>query len=105
MKKSIHSKIGIRSEDFDLIINVINQFNEVKNACVFGSRAIGNFKKGSDIDLCLFGNNIDDRDITRISYLLNNEIPLPYFFDVIDFKKINNPSLKKHITSYGVNIL
>jgi hypothetical protein len=33
--------------------------------------------------------------------LLNEEYPLPYFFDILHYEEINNENLKKHIDTYG----
>lgn len=33
--------------------------------------------------------------------MLNEELPLPYFFDVIDYTHLEHNGLKKHIEQYG----
>ncbi|MCC5912488.1 MAG: nucleotidyltransferase domain-containing protein, partial [Clostridiaceae bacterium] len=68
------------------------------------SRAMGNYKKGSDVDLAIVGENIDRKILRRISDDLNEEYPLPYFFDVVVYKDISNEELKKHIDSVGKSI-
>lgn len=42
---------GLKSSDLDYIINTIKKFPQIKKAVIFGSRAKGNFKPGSDIDI------------------------------------------------------
>ncbi len=75
---------------------------EVEKACLFGSRALGNYKKGSDIDLALFGEKINRKVILRILHELNEEYPIPYYFDIVDYNKIKNKELKEHIDNCSV---
>lgn len=50
------SHIGITDKSFHLLINTFSSYPEVEQVIIFGSRAKGNFKKGSDIDLTIKGN-------------------------------------------------
>ncbi len=54
---------------------------------------MGNYKKGSDVDLTIVGEKIDRNILRNISDDLNEEYPLPYFFDVISYKDISNKEL------------
>jgi hypothetical protein len=36
--------------------------------------------------------------------ILNNEKPIPYFFDIISYSDITNKELKKHIDEFGKEI-
>lgn len=40
------------------ILEEIRKYSEINKAIIFGSRAIGNYKKGSDIDLAITGDKI-----------------------------------------------
>ncbi|WP_218838265.1 nucleotidyltransferase domain-containing protein [Bacillus sp. FJAT-45350] len=51
----------------------------VEQALVFGSRAMGNYKKGSDVDLAIVGDNISQKVLFELNDLLKEEYPLPYF--------------------------
>jgi predicted nucleotidyltransferase len=83
----------------DKTINVLKQFfseiPEVEEVKIYGSRAKGNYRKGSDIDFALFG-NIDFRLLSKISGELD-ELTTPYKYDVTDYKTIENQDLKDHI--------
>ena len=94
------STSGLKKGDIHHMKNTFVQFPEVEEVRIFGSRAMGNFKPGSDVDLALFGKK-PLKCTTRISGILNEELPLPYFFDVMDYDSITNPDLKKHINEYG----
>ncbi|MBN6206608.1 nucleotidyltransferase domain-containing protein [Ralstonia pickettii] len=92
---------GLLKRDMQYIINTLNQFNEIDFAIIYGSRAIGNFKKGSDVDLAVSGEKVTDRVIYELNDLLNEASPLPYFFDIICLQNINNEKLLEHIKSEG----
>ena len=40
---------GLIERDIEYIVKAMKKFNEIEKAIVFGSRAIGNYKKGSDV--------------------------------------------------------
>ncbi len=46
---------GLSDKHLEEIIAVISSFAEVNESLIFGSRAIGNFKKGSDVDIVIKG--------------------------------------------------
>jgi predicted nucleotidyltransferase len=95
------SSFGLTKEDLSKIIQVLKAFPEVQRGVIFGSRALGTYKRGSDIDIALFGKNLNSI-ITRISYELNEELVLPYFFDLVDYNSISNQQLKEHIDRVGL---
>lgn len=92
---------GLTDQQLEQIKAVFYFFPTVQRAVIFGSRAKGTNKLGSDIDIALFGTNLE-AIITRISYQLNEELLLPFFFDVIDYASITNKDLKEHIDRVGV---
>jgi predicted nucleotidyltransferase len=91
---------GLQESHIRMILNVLARFPEIREARIFGSRAIGNFKPGSDVDIALFGNLQPDCAM-QISAVLNEELPLAFQFDVVDYSRIENPNLKVHIDQYG----
>ena len=95
-------KYGLNERDIKYIIESIKTFGEIKEVVMFGSRAKGNCKKGSDVDMAIKGENITHSTVTRLSYLLNEEKPLPYYFDIVHYEKIKEPELLGHIDRVGV---
>ena len=93
---------GLRGTDLDEIISVLNGHPEVEEACIFGSRAIGNFKRGSDVDIAFKGEELNFEITTHISYLLNEETSMPYKFDVLNYHTINSTDLSGHIDKVGI---
>jgi len=67
---------GLLQPDLDIVLSVLGEFPNVKEAIIFGSRAKGNFRNGSDVDIALKGENINLEIVTNISYRLNKEITL-----------------------------
>ncbi len=93
-------KFGLSASDIATIQEVIAQFPTVQRAVIFGSRAKGTASRGSDVDIALFGENIEDAT-SKIHYQLEEETLLPYFFDVLDYQQIENADLKAHIDRVG----
>lgn len=96
------NSFGLLDEDMEAIAAVLSQEPKVEQAFIFGSRAKGNFRNGSDVDLALKGEELDFNTISRISYQLNEETTMPYQFDVLNYHIIEEPALIEHIDRVGV---
>lgn len=92
---------GIATKSYQMILDTLKEFSEIQKAGIYGSRALGNFKNGSDIDLVLFGTEITQQTILKLKVKLEQELPIPYFFDVIHYETISNDELKKHIDEFS----
>jgi predicted nucleotidyltransferase len=97
-------KYGLKDEILEKIIIQCLLNKEIKDVILYGSRAIGNYKTGSDIDLTLIGENLSLKDIFKLEEYLDT-LNLPYKFDVSIFGQIDNENLKKHINDFGISIL
>lgn len=62
---------------------------------------MGNYKKGSDIDIAVIGESVTNKTIFRLDDYLNEVYPLPYFFDIIQYNSITNEKLIEHINEEG----
>ncbi len=93
---------GLTEEDLATIRRVVRQFPAVEQVLLFGSRAKGNYKPGSDVDLAIKGPNIDYETSARLAEMLNEETLLPYFFDVVHYDSLAEPRLVQHIDRVGV---
>ncbi len=96
------SLFGLRAGDIENIIAVIQQQNEVQEAMIFGSRAKGNYKNGSDIDIALKGSGVNHITSGNVSHALNEETQMPYTFDVLSYQTISNKDLMEHIDRVGI---
>ena len=103
LKRKSESKVGLGSEELAKMVAIFKHFRGIGRVVLFGSRALGNYKRGSDVDLALFG-TIDKDMVFQVHEELEEGTGLPYFFDVVDYVKIENPDLKCHIDEYGQEI-
>lgn len=97
-------KYGLRDEDLAYIISVISNFPEVERAVIFGSRAKGNEKPASDIDIAIFGEQVSFSTLSGLHSQLEEQSPLPYLFDIIDYTHTDHQKLKEHIDRIGKTI-
>lgn len=96
-------KFGLQDSDLLYIKSVLKKFPEITDAIIFGSRAMGNFKVSSDIDICLKG-NVSLETLGKIKSLLEESGPLPYLVDVVVYESIDSEELKKHIDTLGITL-
>jgi predicted nucleotidyltransferase len=95
-------KFGLKEKDLETINAFFKKQSVIESACIFGSRAKGNFKNGSDVDIALKGDLLNFEVINQISYWLNEESSMPYKFDVLNYHTLTNGALKEHIDRVGV---
>ena len=93
-------KFGLRQGLVDKIIEAIASVEEVDQATIYGSRAKGNYKEGSDIDIVLIGGNLSQKELNQVGLALD-DLELPYLFDLSIYHHINNDDLKQHIKRVG----
>lgn len=93
-------KFGLSEEVIAQIGEVLARYPEVDSALIYGSRAKGEFKKGSDIDLTLIGSNLNHDLHLTISGELD-DLMLPHTIDLSLFAEIKNPHLLAHIERVG----
>ena len=96
------NRFGLLDSDMAAVIAVLSEQPKVESAFIFGSRAKGNFKNGSDVDIALKGDSLDFDTIGKISYWLNEETTMPYKFDVLNYHSIKEPTLTEHIDRVGI---
>ena len=92
---------GLLDRDIKYIIKALEQHDEIEKAVIFGSRAMGNYKKGSDVDIAIIGKNVNRSIIYKLDDCLNEVYHLPYFFDIIQYNAITNENLINHIDNEG----
>jgi uncharacterized protein len=92
-------KIGLTSRELTLLESVFQQYAGLKSVRLFGSRAMGTHKPSSDVDLALLG-HLTPTDVARVQAALD-ELPLPYFFDVVDVATITYQPFRDHIDTCG----
>ena len=81
----------------------LSSVSAVKKAILYGSRAKGNYKPFSDIDITLVGDSLSRRDLNVVSRALD-DLLLPYQIDLSLYDTLKNEDLIEHINHYGVEI-
>lgn len=93
-------KFGLDQQTIDKINSVFFKNDEIEEVIIYGSRAKGNFRLGSDIDLTLKGKKITDSVLFKISLEID-ELNTPYLFDISIFQNLDSESLIDHINRVG----
>ncbi len=91
---------GLQPRDINLINKCFENHPNIRAVIIYGSRAKGNFKNGSDIDLTIEGEGISYQELLAIDNELD-DILLPYKIDLSVKKNISNTDLLAHIERVG----
>lgn len=94
-------KYGLREDVIRKINTVLARFTRVRSAILYGSRAKGTFRNGSDIDLALRGPDLTLQDLLQIKLELE-ELDLPYGVDVCILEQVLNRDLVEHVERVGI---
>ncbi len=94
-------KYGLSDTTIRKIKVVLDRYPQVERAILYGSRAKGNYKNGSDIDLTLRGADITLNLLYKILEDLD-DLLLPFTIDLSIFNEISDPDLIDHIRRVGV---
>ena len=91
---------GISAEHSDQILALFKALPEKTQILLFGSRAKGNFREGSDIDIAVKGGSfgLDERNLILLKY---DELNLPWKLDIVVYSLITDSALKEHIDRIG----
>jgi uncharacterized protein len=93
---------GLQESTIQKICAVLARYPQVDKAVLYGSRAKGNYRNGSDIDLTLCGG----ADLTlHVVYRIMDDLDdllLPYTIDLSIFSNITDASVIEHIERVGI---
>lgn len=95
--------IGLTEQEERKLTDLLARYPMVEKAVVYGSRAKGNHRKFSDIDLTLCGQTLSISDLNKIDNAIDNLL-LPYDVDLSIFDKLKNKALIEHIKRVGITI-
>ena len=94
-------RFGLKDTTIQKICGVLRRYPQVEKAILYGSRAKGNYKNGSDIDLTLRGADLTLKVLYKIMDELD-DLLLPYTIDLSIFNDIGDPDVIEHIQRVGV---
>jgi len=92
---------GLSEATIERIWSVLRDYPDVEKAVLYGSRAKGNYKTGSDIDLTLYGETLTLDHLARISAALD-DLLLPYTIDLSIYHRLEDAELLEHINRVGI---
>ena len=93
-------RFGLEENVIERINAVFSFFPEIEQVVLYGSRAKGNYRIGSDIDLTLKGKELNLTLLNAVDTKID-DLLLPYLFDISIFEQISNPDLVNHIERVG----
>jgi predicted nucleotidyltransferase len=94
-------KHGLKESVIKKINLIFKKFSAVEKVTLYGSRAKGNFREGSDIDLTLHGADLNSEIVNKIRIEFEDSY-LPYKFDLSIFSQLSNSDFIDHINRVGV---
>lgn len=92
-------EFGLSLNALDKLRNVFARTENIEKVMIFGSRAKGNYKNHSDIDLAVM-NAISFDNLLRLETQID-DLLLPQEIDLIRFDSIENEALRDHIQRKG----
>jgi len=95
------NQFGLKPEIITQINQIFAEYPEISKAILYGSRAKGNYKNGSDIDLTLISDRLNHRQLLQIQNQID-DLLLPYSIDLSIFSSIDNLHLIEHIDRVGI---
>ncbi|MFV0341465.1 MAG: nucleotidyltransferase domain-containing protein [Anaerocolumna sp.] len=87
---------GLKESDVNYIINQVQKIDEIEKVSIFGSRAKGTYRENSDIDIVVYGTNIDKLLLYKLYELLEENAPYPFFVDIVHYE-VSDEILRKEV--------
>lgn len=97
------ARLGLSHTTLDKLNSVFKQHSTIDSVLIYGSRAKGNYRSGSDIDLTIKGRPLDFADMMQIEDQID-ELYLPYTVDLSQYNQLTNTDLIAHIDRVGITI-
>lgn len=91
---------GLSTSTTNKINAVFEKHPEIEEVIIYGSRAKGNFREGSDIDITLKGKSISNSILSKLNLEID-ELNTPYLFDISIFETLESEAFIDHINRVG----
>ncbi|MDP3559351.1 MAG: nucleotidyltransferase domain-containing protein [Legionellaceae bacterium] len=95
------SEFGLPPTAIQALQNIFKLHSKIEQVILYGSRAMGSYRTGSDIDLCLIAPTLTFTEQLSLENKID-DLLLPWKIDVSIRHKIDNPALLDHINRVGV---
>lgn len=93
-------KFGLNAKNTKIICDILAKYPEVETAIIYGSRAKGNYRLGSDVDLTFKGENLTTSILSKIWHELDDS-DSPYLFDISVYHQLTHQPFIEHIDRVG----
>lgn len=103
MNKEIAARLGLSQSTLDKLNSVFSWHRVIDSVLIYGSRAKGNYRPGSDIDLTIKGRNLSFAEMMQIEDQID-DLYLPYTVDLSQYNQLTNSDLIAHINRVGIVI-
>jgi predicted nucleotidyltransferase len=103
MNADVAERLGLPLTTLEKLGSVFALHPAIHQALVYGSRAKGTYRRGSDIDLTLKGELLDFAELMQIEDQID-DLLLPYTVDLSEYRQLSNPDLLGHIDRVGIVI-
>jgi len=94
-------RFGLTDDVWNRLLGVLTSNKKVKQITLYGSRAKGNYRVGSDIDLCLDAEDLSFAELMALETQVD-DLLMPWKVDISVRQQIDNPDLLSHIDRVGV---
>lgn len=91
---------GLTVGDLQKLNDLFSANTKIERVILYGSRAKGNYKSFSDVDITLLGETLLNSDLSKLQIEID-DLLLPYKFDISLFKNLRNEALIEHINRVG----
>ncbi|MES2801207.1 MAG: nucleotidyltransferase domain-containing protein [Bdellovibrionota bacterium] len=91
---------GLSLENVDQLKQIFKKYPTIQKVVLYGSRAKGNYKPASDIDLTMFTAETDLSFLFKVENEID-DLLLPYKVDLSIYSLLDNDQLKDHINRVG----
>ena len=96
-------RYGLKEIELQKLHELFSANSRIEQVILYGSRARGNYKPFSDVDITLIGEQLSRTDINRLHASLA-ESTFPYQFDISLFSSLKSEELIDHIRRRGIVI-
>ena len=103
MNAATAAQLGLSQTTLDKLNSVFQQHSAIDLVLIYGSRAKGNYRPGSDIDLTIKGSALEFAELMQIENQID-DLFLPYSIDLSQYDQLTNADLMDHINRVGVVI-
>lgn len=95
------NEFGFRVKDMKYMLELFALNPEIEKVILYGSRAMGTYENGSDVDMALTGSKVNFDTVAHIHYVLEEASPMPLMFDVLHYDTLKNKKLEEQIDKHG----